>query len=246
MLDYLRFRDVGPAPELTIDFSSRLNFLAGDNGLGKTFLLDVAWWVLTRTWARAPVVPHAPPAKPRLSYRYGANSVDYTSTFDRRVEEWSIDQGRPPIPGMVIYAQVDGGFSVWDPARNYSKKESPGRPPSYLFSAREVWDGLPLDSPTKLCNGLISDWASWQLEKGEAFDQLCRVLRALAPSGEEPLEPGALRRVSLDDAPDATDALRHGRGAGPRLGGNAPYRRPGLSSGLDVAGAPGRLRAPGD
>ncbi len=203
MLESLRFKDVGPAPELHIDLSPRLNFLAGDNGLGKTFLLDVAWWVLTRTWARAPVIPHAPPAKPQLSYQYGAKggkSFEYTSTFNRQVEEWSIKRGRPAIPGLVIYAQVDGGFSVWDPARNYRKKESPGRPSSYLFSAQEVWDGLPLDSPTKLCNGLIADWASWQLENGEAFDQLRRVLRALAPSRDEPLEPGALKKVSLDDA----------------------------------------------
>ena len=28
-----------------------MNFLTGDNGLGKTFLLDIAWWVLTQTWS---------------------------------------------------------------------------------------------------------------------------------------------------------------------------------------------------
>ncbi len=203
MLDYLRFEDVGPASELDVDFSPRLNFLAGDNGLGKTFLLDAGWWVLTRTWARAPIVPHAPPARPQLTYRYGAQdgkSFQHTSTFDRQIDEWSIPRGRPSVASMMIYAQVDGGFSVWDPARNEGPKRGPGRPPSYLFSAREVWDGLPLDSPTKLCNGLIADWASWQLEKGEAFDQLCSVLRTLAPSADEPLEPGALKKVSLDDA----------------------------------------------
>ncbi|MBW2701895.1 MAG: ATP-binding protein [Deltaproteobacteria bacterium] len=203
MLKSLRFEGVGPASKLRVDFSPRLNFLAGDNGFGKTFLLDVAWWVLTRTWARAPVVPHAPPVAPEIGYEYdtkGGLKHEYASTFDRQAEEWSIKQGRPPIPGMVLYAQVDGGFSVWDPARNYWKKGSPGRPPSYLFSAPEVWDGFPLDSPTKLCNGLIADWASWQLEKGEAFEQLRRVLRALAPSGSEPLEPGTLKKISLGDA----------------------------------------------
>ncbi len=203
MLESLSFEEVGPAPALHVDFSPRLNFLAGDNGLGKSFLLDVAWWALTRTWARIPVAPHAPPSVPKLSYRYGmkrGTPVEYTSTFDRRAEEWSIKRGRPPIPGMVIYAQVDGGFSAWDPARNYWKRGRPGRPPSYLFSAQEVWDGLPLDSPTKLCNGLIADWASWQLEKGEAFEQLCDVLRALSPPGGEPLKPGELRKVSLGDA----------------------------------------------
>ncbi len=61
MLESLKLKNVGPAPQLEIDFRGRLNFLAGDNGLGKTFLLDVAWWALTRTWARLPVVPQCRP-----------------------------------------------------------------------------------------------------------------------------------------------------------------------------------------
>ncbi len=62
--------------------------------------------------------------------------------------------------------------------------------PRILFSPQEVWDGLPIDSPKKLCNGLILDWASWQRENGEAFGQLTRVLRALSPANE-PLKPGS-------------------------------------------------------
>jgi hypothetical protein len=31
--------------------------ITGDNGLGKSFLLDVAWWALTRTWAGHPALP---------------------------------------------------------------------------------------------------------------------------------------------------------------------------------------------
>lgn len=108
---------------------------------------------------------------------------------------------------MVIYARVDGGFSVWDPARNYWRKlqarayDEPDRPSAYLFGPREVWDGLPLDEPRKLCNGLILDWATWQREKGEAFDQLTRVLEKLSPPGE-PLVPGDLQRLALDDVRD--------------------------------------------
>ena len=104
----------------------------------------------------------------------------------------------------MIYAQVDGGFSAWDPARNYwkDKEKNPDaseRPTAYLFKPEEVWDGLPVDSPRKLCNGLILDWASWQRENGEAFGQLKRVLRALAPSPGEPLKPGKLVRLGLSD-----------------------------------------------
>jgi recombinational DNA repair ATPase RecF len=49
MLELLDLRHVGPAPEMQLELKPRMNFLAGDNGLGKSFLLDVAWWALTRT-----------------------------------------------------------------------------------------------------------------------------------------------------------------------------------------------------
>jgi hypothetical protein len=202
MLESLKFHNVGPAPSLEIDLCPRLNFLAGDNGLGKTFLLDTAWWALTRTWARAPILPHAAPAKGTIEYRYTKTSGSFThqSEFDRSAEEWPLKKGRPPIPGLVVYAQVDGGFSVWDPARNYWKGDSADRQASYLFTPDEVWGGLPLDEPVKYCNGLIADWANWQLEKGEAFEQLCRVLDQLAPSEAEPLVPGNLTKISLNDS----------------------------------------------
>lgn len=203
MLEYLRLENAGPAPELEIKFARRLNFLAGDNGLGKTFLLDAAWWALTRTWARLMIMPNRPPSIPRIKYGYetktGKQSYEHDSKFDRVAEQWPLKKGRPPIPGLVLYAQVDGGFSAWDPARNYWKGEDVDRQPAYLFSPEEVWGGLPLDRPEKFCNGLIADWANWQLEGGEAFAQLNRVLKTLSPSGEEPLAPGELVKVSLSD-----------------------------------------------
>lgn len=52
MLEHLRLKNVGPASEMELELSPQLNVITGDNGLGKSFLLDVAWWALTRTWAR--------------------------------------------------------------------------------------------------------------------------------------------------------------------------------------------------
>jgi hypothetical protein len=208
MLEYLKLTDVGPAPTMAIELTPRLNFLTGDNGLGKTFLLDIGWWALTRTWARMPAAPQRGADKtPAIGYRYQAKTsvVEYESVFDREAQGWPAKQGRPPIPGMVIYAQVDGGFSAWDPARNYWRKDvsdGPDRPASFVFEPDEVWEGLPRGQGKKLCNGLIADWASWQREKGQAFEQLTAVLRALSPSEQEPLVPGKLTRVSLDDVRD--------------------------------------------
>ncbi len=50
MLESLQLQNVGPAPEMKLELAPRLNLITGDNGLGKTFLLDVAWWALTRRW----------------------------------------------------------------------------------------------------------------------------------------------------------------------------------------------------
>ncbi len=43
MLKELHLRNVGPAEALDVEFAERLNVFTGDNGLGKTFLLDMAW-----------------------------------------------------------------------------------------------------------------------------------------------------------------------------------------------------------
>ena len=63
MLRKLVLHNVGPAKDLALDpVASRLNLLTGDNGLGKSFLLEAAWWSLTRTWHESPAVPSAPNA----------------------------------------------------------------------------------------------------------------------------------------------------------------------------------------
>ncbi len=222
MLNYLKLGNVGPSPSMEIEFRPRMNFLTGDNGLGKTFLLDIAWWVLTRTWAKLPAAPPLRAWKTPRGIARGTASIafgyeqasggplEFESIFNRGDQQWAVKRGRSAVAGAVIYAQADGGFCVWDPARNYWKDkepEKPGRPAAFRFKPDEVWDGLPRDTPEKLCNGLILDWASWQRENGDAYSQLTRVLRALSPSPTEPLRPGKLARIDLADARDQPTLL---------------------------------------
>lgn len=71
MLKNIDLRNVGPSRRLKVDFSPRLNLLTGDNGLGKTFILDVAWWALTRKWADLQALPdpeHSEP--PVISFEF--------------------------------------------------------------------------------------------------------------------------------------------------------------------------------
>lgn len=127
MLSELRLRLVGPVESLAVKFGPRLNVILGDNGLGKTFLLDVAWWALTRTWAGLPAEPPVKTTgKPSISFTFDTTSkqTEKTSVYDREDQHWPRDRGRPPNPGLVVYARVDGGFSVWDPAQNYWKTKA--------------------------------------------------------------------------------------------------------------------------
>jgi hypothetical protein len=204
---------------MQVTFAKRLNIITGDNGLGKSFLLDIAWWALTRSWAGRPAMPvRKRGVKPEISFTFDAKTrpVGDVCLFDRYSQTWKRSMGRPSNPGLVLYAQVDGGFSVWDPARNYWKQSKNDneqeRPRSYVFKPQEVWDGLPIDNAKKQCNGLIADWASWQRENGEAFAQLCRALEALSPDPDEKLVPGKLSRISLDDVRDyPTLAMPYGQ-----------------------------------
>lgn len=196
MLKRLEFQAVGPAPKMQVSFSPRLNLITGDNGLGKSFLLDAAWWALTGTWARRPIVPHPLPAKPRIKFAYtqSQGGAEYTSKFDRSAQSWSVNAKRPAPSGLVVYAQADGSFALWDPARNdWSLKESPPHPPAYLFKPEELWSGNPH------CAGLVRDWALWQRQGKEPFATLKRVLCALSPSPTAPLTPGELQLISLED-----------------------------------------------
>ncbi|MEZ4359533.1 MAG: AAA family ATPase [Kofleriaceae bacterium] len=219
MLHTLRLKNVGPAPELKLELASRMNLLTGDNGLGKSFLLDVVWWALTRRWPQEinPKLTSGYTARPsdpkkaatiRFSLQSKTKPIDYESTYKAREQAWSGKAGRPWNPGLVIYAHADGGFSVWDPARNYWKTKGnvdvQDRRPGYVFSPKEVWDGLQLEEDQRkvyLCNGLIVDWAAWIRENGIDAENFADVLGLLAPPGEV-LEVGPLTRISLDDNRD--------------------------------------------
>ncbi|MGN6110979.1 MAG: AAA family ATPase [Kofleriaceae bacterium] len=223
MLELLHLKNVGPAPELRLDLAERLNLITGDNGLGKSFLLDVAWWALTRRWPHdlnenltsgyaARPIDVGKPATIELALESKAGRVAYRSPYVPDEQSWLGKQGRPWNPGLVIYALADGGFAVWDPARNYWKKKGgvdtvQDRVPAYVFSAKDVWDGLRMPiggSSTLVCNGLIADWASWIREKSADAKRMAAVVSLLAPGpGGDRIKPGtSFARLSVNDVRD--------------------------------------------
>ena len=205
MLKLLKLSGVGPASSMDLEFGPRLNLITGDNGLGKSFLLEAAWWSLTRTWAGVPIQPTRL-SKPDAEISFGFDGVStkntFTSKYDYRKQGWTARQGRPASPGLVIYAKADGGFAVWDPARNYWRTESrlqtQQRPSSYNFDQVSVWDGLTIDGKAA-CNGLIRDWVTWQFGEKKKFELLARALDSLSPIGER-IRPGRPAKIDVDDA----------------------------------------------
>lgn len=208
MLHKLHLSGVGPADDLHIEFASRLNVITGDNGLGKSFLLDAAWWVLTRTWSQYPLIPKPGNTKAKISFEIDATKgrKRFSTDYDPAATDWKRIKGRPPSAGLVLYARTDGGFAIWDPHRNYWK-EAPSlgisdraRPDAYIFDSGEVWHGKPIKGDPdgrKFCNGLLQDWVDWQNTKSQTYDQLCRALKKLS-SDDGTICPGDPIRLPGD------------------------------------------------
>jgi hypothetical protein len=222
MLESIHLKNVGPAPEMRMDLAPRLNLITGDNGLGKSFLLDVAWWALTRKWPQdlntnltSGYAARPTDVTKRATIEFEVESktgkVKYESPYVADEQAWKGKAGRPWNPGLVIYALADGGFAVWDPARNYWKKQGgvdvQERLPGYVFSYKEVWDGLRSSvdgKSTQASNGLIADWASWIREGKDDAKRMAAVLAVLGPtSGDDSLKPGdTFARLSVNDVRD--------------------------------------------
>ncbi len=211
MLDSITLQGVGPAPSLgPISFGSRVNLLTGDNGVGKTFLLDVAWWALTGSWAGRPAWPRpravgAPEARIVADVLGKTKATTLTGRFDAATDQWVLAQGRPPMPGLVLYFRVDGQFALWDPAQHYWRRsrpkstDDPSTRDALYLSPNEAWNNIASYEGKTICRGLIEDWVTWQQTSSPEWKALCAALDGLSPSEVERLRPGAPMRVWLDD-----------------------------------------------
>ena len=245
MLEYLAFENVGPAPAMEVEFAPRVNLITGDNGLGKSFLLDSAWWVLTGAWpaevnrrmtSGLPARPRDPKQRSRIRFRarFAGEAVGGGVGYSPTQEAWTPRLSQR-ILALVVYAHADGSFSVWDTARNdwprLAPPVNPERRPPYVFTETEVWDGLRTavdgERAVPLCNGLLHDWSSWIKARDTESKAMAQALRALSPDwdGGDRLEPGPPVRLSIDDARDIPSIWTSYTGAVPILHASSGIRR---------------------
>ena len=246
MLEHLALNNVGPAPAMALDFAQRMNLVTGDNGLGKSFLLDVAWWVLTRHWPREvnhrmtsgyPARPHDTEKNSTIRYRVHSSSrlADTEAVFSRSEQVWIWASGWLPIvEGLVVYVHADGSFSVWDFARNYwtrpGESEFGKTRPPYVFTEAEVWDGLRHTEGGRsvpFCNGLLYDWSKWIHAGDDNAESMAAVLRTLSPDRDTAhmLRPGPPLRLSVDDTRDIPSIQTDHAGQVPVIHASSGVRR---------------------
>ena len=234
---------IGAQPIALAPIAPRLNLITGDNGLGKSFLLDTAWWSLTGTWAGPQALPEASDgADPTIAAQIdlGWGPLSSVHRWNPAQQGWSPASSTEDTPlrpkALVVYAQTNNRFALWDPARSgQTRRDRSGVartiPPLYRFSEREVLDGIQSEDPagqstSRLCLGLIDEWREWQQMGDARFQRFQAILAALGPDdGGAPVVPGALRRLYFDDA-RAIPTLRlpHGEEV-PILFAPAGYRR---------------------
>lgn len=187
-LSYLELSDIGPASNLCMELNSRLNIISGDNGLGKTFLMDCAWWALTGTWTDKPAHPRdlSKQSKAAITYELACGKERPTKksiSYGVRQGIWPRDKKTPLIPGLIVYARVDGSYAVWDPVAQHDPNDSQKK---HVFSRDDVWDGGKAG-----IEGLIRDWVKWQSTPEKyPFGILSQVMERMSPPDLGILEPG--------------------------------------------------------
>lgn len=201
LLRMLRLTEVGPTRHLQLDLAPRLNLITGDNALGKTFLLECIWWALTNNWIDYPARPVQEANEPTISFqinRQGHNTKVQVTRYKWDQLLWDTPAKRSNLPGLSIFAQVDGSFTVWDPAKYMLTRDShyPGRETDTVsrFSRASILHGIRESEQyggQPRTAGLINDWVRWQEAADQTrFDELKETLYTLSPHSDELLIPG--------------------------------------------------------
>jgi hypothetical protein len=207
----MRLINAGPAREMSINFGQRLSIVTGDNGLGKSFLLDFAWWAATGMWADREALPQFEGLKtpPEVVYGLSGNSgrlATFKSTFDQSAMVWSRPKSAMTVEAIAVFSRADGSFAIADPVRTRFNK---GVGVAGSLKPSDVWNGKQ-----PVIEGLIRDWVRWQNSSdSKTFDQFTTILKRLSPEDLGTLAPG--ENVRLPGDPREIPTIQHRYGSVP-------------------------------
>lgn len=196
-LSKIELINVGPCNHIEMLLSPRLNIITGDNGLGKTFLMDCAWWALTNTWTGAEARPKYAEGSKRASIGFavaGRSKMlqEKKALYDNKNLTWKRPVDPATIPGLIIYALVDGSYAVWDPSKNIFNGGNSAT--LNVFTKKQVWDGYG-----SRIEGLIRDWVKWQNSPEKyPFEVFKKVLAKMSPPDLGTLVPRDTIRIPND------------------------------------------------
>jgi AAA domain, putative AbiEii toxin, Type IV TA system len=164
MLKTLHLENVGPVSRLDVEFADRLNIFTGDNGLGKTFLLDSAWYCLfDLNHQLSPKGKRLRSEEPKFEYKIERSNSDgstycqsYQFEYESRREAWrSTDDSSHTLINwpsssqaiLGIYVKPDNNFSIIDslrtkePAISFDYADDDENIFPLEFSSNELWYG---------------------------------------------------------------------------------------------------------
>jgi len=153
-------------------------------------LMDCAWWALTNTWTGNEARPKYAGGSKRASISYAIAGKSKLSKetkvlYDNKNLTWKRTADTATIPGLIIYALVDGSYAVWDPSKSSGTN---------VFTRQQVWNGYESS-----IEGLIRDWVKWQNSPEKyPFDIFKQVLAEMSPPDMGVLIPGETVRIPND------------------------------------------------
>ena len=192
-VDFMEFENVGPMKRLRYEPSRRVNLITGDNSLGKTFLLECLWWAITGNWVEYAAAPlrSADTVSPRILYCLRAldEPWDFEAQYDHQQHTWQHTRSRQKPAGLAIFARYDGSYSIWDTTAPIDRHGA-AAPTEHEISLNrsEIWHGKKAydrnGNEVSVCNGLLSDWVSWQTRQSrfdDLFEVFAKSLERLSP-----------------------------------------------------------------
>lgn len=186
IIERITLNNVGPTDSSEALFAPRLNIITGDNGIGKTFLMNCVWYALTATWADRIAMPKYQSNDVRTSIGYSiqaeGKSFSEEIIFDKTQGLWQRDIATAVMNGAAVYSLVDNTYALWDSTEKTLRFGDTAR----IVSSKQIWEG-----GEGFPDGLISDWLKWQAEQDKyPFEVFKNILCAVSPPDTGKLYPG--------------------------------------------------------